>query len=166
METVDSIKVRVGIGALIIAGLAVVFVITRHVTPLPPLPTTSLTFLGRTNLRPIGIMTAFSISNGSPSRLLYDPVTVEYRTSNEWVAVPSASIVNRVGIVAPGQAYVFFVPGAVTNHSLRIKMVCREHAGTERLLFKEESFVRKISGGKTDAWLGKRYGGTLNETTK
>ena len=85
METADSIKVRVGIGAVIIAGLAVVFVITRHVTPLPPLPTTSLTFLGRTNLRPIGIMTAFSISNGSPSRLLYDPVIVEYRTSNEWL---------------------------------------------------------------------------------
>ena len=28
METVDSIKVRVGIGAVIIAGLAVVFVMT------------------------------------------------------------------------------------------------------------------------------------------
>lgn len=159
-------KMRFVVGTLIIAALAAVLVITRTDPPARAFPTTALTFLGLTNLPPVGVMTAFGISNGSPRRLIYNPKTVEYRTSNEWIAVPSDSIVNRAGVVAPGQTYVFYVLGVITNHSLRIQMVCREQAAAEGLLAKAENLVRKTGNGKTEAWLGKRCEATLTEANK
>jgi hypothetical protein len=109
-------------------------------------------------------MSAFSVGNGGANRRIYDPALLEYRAgSNEWVAIASSAVVNRVGVVAPGQAYVFFAPGALTNGSLRIRMVCREKADARGLLTKVEGLVRDTSRGKVDAWLGKQHKGILTE---
>jgi hypothetical protein len=115
-----------------------VFFLLRAIPPKPPLPSTSLSFVGLSNLPPFGVMTAFSISNGSPSTLIYNPRVVEYCNSNQWITVPCEEIVHRVGELAPGGVYVFFIPAIVTNRSLKIDMECRGSADTNGLGAKVE----------------------------
>jgi hypothetical protein len=150
--------------AVILAALAAGFFLMPTAPP-PSLPSTSLTFLGLTNLSPIGTMTAFGVSNGSPHQLVYYPRMVEYRAATGRVVVDPNLIVNRVGVVGPGQTYAFFVPGAVTNHSLRVQVMARSKAEPEGLFMKVEHLVRKVSSGKAEAWLGKRHRGTLIEAS-
>lgn len=137
-----------------IAALAVGFLFMTRVAT-PSFPTTTLTLLRLTNLPPIGIMTAFAVSNGSPHRLLYDPRMVKYLTSTGWVVVPPGAIVDRVGVVSPGQTYVFLVPGVVTNHSLRVQVVSRRKTELQRVFTKVDQFAQRAS--KTEAWFGRRY---------
>ena len=98
--------------------------------------------------------------------MVYDPRRVEYRSSTGRVEVPAESIVNRVGVVGPGQSYLFFVPGTVTNQSLRVQVVTRSKAESEGLFMKVEQFIKKVSSGKVEAWLGNRYQATLTEGTQ
>ena len=156
-------------GVFLLAALLSALVIgARRATSVasPPVPGTTLICLGLTNLPPLGTMTAFAVSNGNAFRLLYDPRMVEYRASTGTVRVSSETIVDRVGVVGPGKTHVFFVPGSVTNQSLRVRMESRAKAESDGLLMKLELLVKKVSSGSSDAWLGQRYEGILTATNR
>ena len=141
----------------------VVLLAPRRNTLKPGPPPAILSFVGLSNLPPLGMMTAFRISNSSPATLTFVPQVVRYRGSGGTSSVPVATIANCAGILSPGGTYVFFVPAIVTNRSLAVGLICRGKARTGTLGDIATRLFEMANGGKAGVWLGAHYSGVITE---
>lgn len=142
-------------GLLILCLLALRLTLRRPA--LSAFPATTLTFAGPQRN---GSVTALIISNGCPTRLLYDP-HIEIRNSTGWTPVPDMNVMDRGCILGPGQSHTLYVPGSVSKDSLRVKVLAREKAAGQGLLGPVEKWLDKIQNGRGQAWLGPSYRSTL-----
>jgi hypothetical protein len=168
METLATLRKKraVLILATLSLGGALLWLLTSGSAPPPgPLPPMSLTFLGLSNFGTFGVTSAYSISNASPKQLFFAPSTFEFTAGTGSNTVPYNQVLNAAAILGPGKAHTFYVPGTITNQSLRIHTTFRERAKPASFRGKAEWFSRKVGPKNGDAWMGTAYQGVLVENS-
>ena len=157
-----GIRIVVIAAAVCFAALVVLLLPERNALTLAAPPAT-LSFAGLSNIPPFGMMTAFRLSNASPTTLMFAPKVVRYRDQERTVSVPVSEIVQCNGVLQPGGSYVFYIAAIVTNRSLEVGLECRGKASPGSFGDTLDRWIKKVDG-RTGVWLGDHYSGVITES--